>query len=177
MITEDQGCKRGGGKSPHKQEQQQQKRRTKMHMRVDIHMQEYPSHTDRLTRQARNSSHFDRDNPVATREGKVRKRQTQTQKSRLEAEGTKPRRWEKEEEKQVAEHQSQANPDTRGWLCLIDWENRRGGGVDTEHKTDCGEGEGDRQGEGRKGRRQSVMNFDREPWRELGGVGGGGRGL
>lgn len=132
VITEDQGCKRGGGESPHKQEQQ--KRRTKMHMRVDIHMQEYPSHADRLTRQARNSSHFDRDNPVATREGKVRKRQTQTQKSRLEAEGTKPRRWEKEEEKQVAEHQSQANPDTRGWLCLIDWENRRGGGVDTEHK-------------------------------------------
>lgn len=144
---------KGGKKIPHKQEQQQQKRRTKMHMLVDIHMQEYPSHADRLTRQARNSSHFDRDNPVATREGKVRKRQTQTQKSRLEAEGTKPRRWEKEEEKQVAEHQSQANPDTRGWLCLIDWENKGEGEWIQSTRTDCGEGERDLQGERRKGRR------------------------
>lgn len=71
---------------------------------------------------------------MAPREGKVRKRRSQTRKSRLEAEGTKPRQREKEEEKQVAERQSQANPDTRGRLCLIDQENRRGGRVDTEHE-------------------------------------------
>ncbi|CAK6965210.1 hypothetical protein EYF80_007040 [Scomber scombrus] len=86
------------------------------------------------TRQARKFGLFDRDNPVAPREGKVRKRRSQTRKSRLEAEGTKPRQLEREEEKQVADHQSQANPDTRGRLCLIDLEDRRAGAVDTEHK-------------------------------------------
>lgn len=86
------------------------------------------------TRQARKSGLFDRDNPVAPREGKVRKRRSQTRKSRLEAEGTKPRQREKDGEKQVAERQSQANPDTRGQLCLIDQDNRRGGRADTEHE-------------------------------------------
>jgi len=33
--------------------------------------------------------------------------------------------WEKEEKKRIAEHQSQANPDQRGWLCLIDQGNGR----------------------------------------------------
>lgn len=93
---------------------------------------------------ARKSGLFDRDNPVAPREGKVRKRRSQTWKSRLEAEGTKPRQREREGEKQVAERQSQANPDTRGRLCLTDQENRRGGGERRENtRTDWREGEGD----------------------------------
>lgn len=65
---------------------------------------------------------------MAPREGKVRKRRSQTWKSRLEAEGTKPRQREKEDEKQVAGSQIQANPDTRGRLCLTDQENSTGGG-------------------------------------------------
>lgn len=84
---------------------------------------------------------------MAPREGKVRKRRSQTRKSRLEAEGTKRRQREKEDEKQVAGSPSQANPDTRGPLCLTDQENRTGGGVDAERKTDRREGEGALQGD------------------------------
>lgn len=90
---------------------------------------------------------------MAPREGKVRKRRSQTRKSRLEAEGTKPRQREKEDEKQVAGSQSKANHDTRGRLCLTDQENRTGGGVDAEHKTDCREGEGVLQGDMKRGGR------------------------
>lgn len=90
---------------------------------------------------------------MAPREGKVRKRRSQTRKSRLEAEGTKPRQQEKEDEKHVAGSQSQTNPDTRGRLCLTHQQNRRGGGVDAEHKTDWREGEEVLQGGMKKRRR------------------------
>ena len=92
---------------------------------------------------------------MAPREGKVRKRRSQTRKSRLEAEGTKPRQREKEEErKQVAERQSQANPDTRGRLCLIDQENRTGGGECIQSaRTDWREGEGVLEGDMKAKRR------------------------
>ncbi|TNN82799.1 hypothetical protein EYF80_007040 [Liparis tanakae] len=49
---------------------------------------------------------------------KLERDNPKTQKSRLEAEGTKPRQRETEQEKQVAEHQSQANPDMRGRIGL-----------------------------------------------------------
>lgn len=106
---------------------------TNTHKRVDTHEQKSLSHADRLTL-AMMSVPFDRDNPVASGERvKLGRDDSQTRKSRLEAEGTKPRQREKEEEKQEAERHSQANPDTRGQLCLIDQENRRKrGGMDTE---------------------------------------------
>lgn len=128
MITEDTGFQK---KRKKKKPVQQQK--TKMHTKADTHTCAYTciekslAHRSTHSRQARKFGLFDRDNPVAPREGKVRKRRSQTRKSRLETEGTKPRQQEKAEEKQVAECQSQANPDTRGQLCLIDQENKTGG--------------------------------------------------